>query len=144
MIPSDERIARALLQARTIALIGASMKPERASHRVGTYLASVGYRVIGVNTGHAGKILFGQPVVAALSDIKEEVQLVDIFRKSEQVLPVVEDAIASLSGLQTVWMQLDIKSSEARVLAEAKGLAVIEDRCTAIEYQRLLGRSKSA
>ncbi|MBT8459228.1 MAG: CoA-binding protein [Boseongicola sp.] len=143
-MPSDERIARLLLETRTIALVGASMKPGRASFRVGNYLASVGYRVIGVNTGHVGKTLFGQPIVRSLSDIQEDVQLVDIFRKSERVLPDVEEALASLNGLRGIWMQLDIRNAEARNLAESKGLTVIEDRCTAIEHRRLLGRSKSA
>lgn len=78
MTPSDDRILRALLETRTIALVGASMKPERASHRVGSYLASVGYRVIPVNTGHVDRTLFGQTVVGRLSDIKEGVQLIDI------------------------------------------------------------------
>lgn len=144
MIPSDERIARILLETRTIALVGASMKPERASYRVGNYLASVGYRVIGVNTGHVGSTLFGQTIVGSLSDIKDDVQLVDIFRKSERVLPIVEEAIGTLNGLRTIWMQFDIQNEEARALAEAKGLTVIEDRCTAVEHRRLLGQSKSA
>ena len=144
MIPSDERIARILLETRTIALVGASMKPERASYRVGNYLASVGYRVIGVNTGHVGSTLFGQTIVGSLSDIKDDVQLVDIFRKSERVLPIVEEAIGTLNGLRTIWMQFDIQNEEARALAEAKGLTVIEDRCTAVEHRRLLGQSKRA
>lgn len=144
MTPSDERIARILLETHTIALVGASMKPERTSHRVGNYLASVGYRVIGVNPGHVGKSLFGTAVVGALSDIQEDVQLIDIFRSSERVLPLVEEAIGSLSGLRTIWMQLEIRNSKARALAEDKGLTVIEDRCTAIEHRRLLGRAKTA
>ena len=144
MTPSDERLARALIETRTIALIGASMKPERASNRVGHYLSNAGYRVIGVNAGHAGKMLFGAPVVARLSDIKEDVHLVDIFRRSEDVVPIVEDAIEQLSGLRVIWMQLDIQNAQARLLAENEGLTVIEDRCTAIEHRRLLVRRQSA
>jgi hypothetical protein len=144
MTPSDERIARALLETRTIALVGASMKPDRPSNRVGTYLASVGYRVIPVNTGHVGKTLFGQTVVGRLSDIKDDVQMVDIFRNSEDALPVVEEALASLKGLRVIWMQLGIENTEARRLAEAKGLMVFENRCTASEHRRLLTRAHSA
>lgn len=139
MIPSDERIARILLQTRTIAVVGVSMKPERASHQVAQYLSQVGYRVIPVNPGHAGKELFGETVVARLSDIKDDVQLVDIFRKSQDVLPIVEEAVDHLGGLQTIWMQLDIESAEVRALGDARGLAVIENRCTASEHRRLLG-----
>jgi len=144
MIPSDERIARALLETRTIALVGASIKPDRPSHRVGNYLASVGYKVIPVNPRYLGKTLFGQTVVARLSDIKEDVHLVDIFRKSENVLPVVEEALAALKGLRVIWMQLDIRNPDARALAEAEGLTVVDDRCTAIEHRRLLMSRNSA
>ncbi len=140
MTPSDERLARALLETRTIALVGASMKPVRPSHRVGQYLTSAGYRVIPVNPGHAGKYLFGEKIVARLSDIQDEVQLIDIFVKSENVLPHVKEAAAHLGGLRVVWMQLDIRNEAARVLAESKGLTVVEDRCTAIEHRRLLSR----
>ena len=144
MTPSDERIARALLETRTIALVGASLNPDRASHRVGTYLASVGYRVIPVNTGHVGKTLFGQTVVGRLSDITEDVQLVDIFRNSDDVVPIVEEALVSLKGLRVIWMQLGIRNAEARRLAEARGLTVFEDRCTSTEHGRLLRGAKSA
>ena len=144
MLPSDERIARALIETRTIALVGASMKPERASHRVGNYLASVGYRVIPINTGYVGKMLFGQTVVGRLSDIQEDVHLVDIFRKSEDVLPVVQEALASLSGLRVIWMQLGIRNAEARALAKTHALTVVEDRCTAVEHRRFFAGAKSA
>ena len=144
MTPSDERIARALLETRTIALVGASMKSDRPSHRVGAYLASVGYRVIPVNTGHVGRPLFGETVVGRLADIKGDVQLVNIFRNSDDVLPVVEEALTALSGLRFIWMQLDIQNAEARRLAEEKGVLVFENRCTASEHRRLLNSAKSA
>jgi len=144
MIPPDERVARALLETRTIALVGASMKPARASHSVCNYLASVGYRVIPVNPWHVGEMVFGQTVVGRLVDIKEGVHLVDIFRKSEAILPVVTEAVATLKGLRVIWMQPDLRNAEARELAELQGVTVIEDRCTAIEHRRLLANRNSA
>jgi predicted CoA-binding protein len=120
------------------------MKSDRPSHRVGAYLASVGYRVIPVNTGHVGRPLFGETVVGRLADIKGDVQLVNIFRNSDDVLPVVEEALTALSGLRFIWMQLDIQNAEARRLAEEKGVLVFENRCTASEHRRLLNSAKSA
>ena len=144
MIPSDERVARALLETRNIALVGASIKPARASHSVGNYLASVGYRVIPVNPLYVGEMLFGQTVVGRLADIKEDVHLIDIFRNSSAILPVVTEAVATLKGLRIIWMQLDLRNTEARELAERQGVTVIEDRCTAIEHRRLLANPNSA
>jgi predicted CoA-binding protein len=133
----DTDISRILTDTRVIALVGASSKPERASHRVGTYLAARGYKVIPVNPGQAGKELFGQTCVGSLSDIKEAVDMVDIFRKSEDVLPVVEEALKHLKGLKTIWMQLDIINEKAAALGRAQGAEVVMDRCPKIEISRL-------
>ena len=135
----DATLTRILSETRRIALVGASMNPARASNRVGHFLASKGYEVIPVNPGHVGKSLFGQTVVASLSDIEGQIDMVDIFRRSEAVLPVVEDALDALEGLQTVWMQLGVENAEARSLAEARGLTVVENRCPAIDFPRLIG-----
>ncbi|SCZ64110.1 hypothetical protein SAMN04488118_105189 [Epibacterium ulvae] len=126
-------------ETRTIAVIGASPKPERPSHYVGAYLRARGYKIIGVNPGHPGRMMFGEPVVAHLSDIQHTVDMIDIFRRSDHVLSVVEDAIEALPGLQTVWMQLGIFNAEAADLAEAQGMRVIQDRCPKIEFPRLYG-----
>jgi predicted CoA-binding protein len=105
------------------------------------FLASLGYKVIPVNPGQAGKELFGQTCVASLKDIDEPVDMVDIFRKSEDVLPVVEEALEHLRGLKTIWMQLDIINDKAAALGRAQGADVVMDRCPAIEIPRLgLGR----
>lgn len=143
MTPTDERIMRTFLETRTIALVNASMKPERASHAVGNYLASAGYRVIPVNPGHAGEELFGETVVAHLKDIKIDVQMVDVFHRSDRILPIIEDAIEHLNGLKVIWMQLGIRHAEGRKIAEAKGITVFEDRCTAIEHRRLLSHRRA-
>lgn len=136
---SDADIARIFENTRTIALVGASPRPERASHRVGQFLVRQGYRVIPVNPGQAGKTLFGEKVVANLSEIPDgvTVDMVDIFRRSEDVPPVVDLALDTLPGLKTVWMQLDIVNAAAADAARDRGVEVVMDRCPAIEIPRL-------
>ena len=134
---SDE-IARILRQTRTIAVVGWSPNPDRPSHHVAAFLKAQGYRVIPVNPGHAGTSALGEVVRADLAALAgEAVDMVDIFRRSEQVPEVVQAALAHLPGLRTVWMQLGVRSPEAAALARAKGVAVVEDRCPAIEIPRL-------
>ncbi|MCF1708980.1 CoA-binding protein [Tabrizicola sp. J26] len=137
MTPSDTDIARILRATRTIALVGWSPNPARPSHGVARYLVGRGYRVIPVNPGQAGREALGTTVRASLAEIGEPVDMVDIFRRSEEVLPVVEQALANLPGLKTVWMQLGVMNAEAAALAEARGVAVVQDRCPAIEIPRL-------
>lgn len=138
-IYSDEHIKDILTRTKTIAVVGISAKEERASNQVAGFLKAKGYRVIPVNPGLEGQELFGEPVRAALSDIKEPVDMVDIFRRSEAVGPVVDEALEALPGLGTIWMQLDVVNEEAAEKARAKGVDVIMDRCPKIEYPRLIG-----
>lgn len=137
--PTDADLRAILTGTRVIALVGASANPDRPSHRVGWYLARRGYRVIPVNPGLAGQSLFGETVVARLSDIPTEadVDMVDIFRRSEDVPPVVEAALAHLLRLRTVWMQLGVVNQGAAASARAKAISVVMDRCPAIEIPRL-------
>ncbi|SLN35555.1 CoA binding domain protein [Aquimixticola soesokkakensis] len=135
--PSDADITRILNETRVIALVGASNKPARASFQVGTFLAKQGYKVIPVNPGQAGKQLFGQTVVSSLSDIDEAVDMVDVFRASEAVEEVVDEALAALDGLQTIWMQLGVENEAAAAKARAQGIEVVQDRCPKIEIPRL-------
>jgi predicted CoA-binding protein len=104
---------------------------------VARFLAARGYRVIPVNPGHAGTQALGETVRASLADISEPVDMLDIFRRSDAVLPVVQQALAALPGLRTVWMQLGVENAEAAALAEAQGLRVVQNRCPAIEIPRL-------
>ncbi len=134
---SDQTLRDILQGTKTIALVGWSPNPDRPSHRVGAYLAGRGYRVIPVNPGQAGQTALGEVVCAQVSDIAEPVDMVDIFRRSDAVLPVVQEALAHLKGLRTVWMQLDVINEEAADLARAQGVAVVMDRCPAIEIPRL-------
>lgn len=135
MAVSDQTIKTVLEQTRTIALIGASAKPERPSYRVLQFLLDKGYRVFPVNPGQAGTDILGQTVYASLGDIPKPVDMVEIFRRSEDVGPIVEQAIAS--GAKTVWMQLGVINQQAADTATAAGLTVIMDHCPAIEYPRL-------
>ena len=137
MQPDDTAIADILRTTRTIALVGWSPNPARASHGVARFLAARGYRVIPVNPGHAGKVVLGETVRASLAEISDPVDMVDIFRRSEAVLPVVQEALAVLPGLKTVWMQLGVENADAAALAEARGLQVVQNRCPAIEIPRL-------
>ncbi len=134
--PADEDLVNILTRTRTIAMVGASPKEARPSHQVMAYLQAAGYRVIPVNPGQAGKKILDETVYARLGDIGERVDMVDIFRRSEFVTPIVEEAIAT--GAQTVWMQLGIVNDEAAAIARAAGLAVVMDRCVKIEHRRLL------
>lgn len=134
---TDEEIRAALLTAKTIALVGASMKPERPSNYVGEFLREKGHRVIPVNPGQAGKTLFGATVHASLSDIDVEVDMIDIFRASDAVPGIVDEALEAFPSLKTIWMQLDISHAEAAGRARARGVTVIENRCPKIEYPRL-------
>ena len=138
-IPSEPLLRKILRDTRTIACVGVSPNPVRPSHYVARYLSLKGFRVIPVNPGHAGKILFGETVVAALSDITGPVDMVDIFRRSEAVPPIVDEALAQFPGLKTIWMQIGVEHGEAAAKAEARGVQVIQNRCPKIEYQRLFG-----
>ena len=131
----DSDIARLLETTRTIALVGASDRPERAANEVMGVLLAHGYRVIPVNPQLAGQTIHGQTVVATLADISEPIDLVDVFRRSEFVAEVVDDAIAA--GARAVWTQLGVIDHAAAARAEAAGLTVVMDRCPKIEIRRL-------
>ena len=132
----DARIARILGAVKTIALVGWSPKADRPSHRVAALLKSRGYRVIPVNPGQAGQDSgLGETVRASLAEVGP-VDMVDIFRRSEDVPPVVEEAL-KLPGLKAIWMQLGITNAQAAAQAEARGVQVVQDRCPAIEIPRL-------
>ena len=137
MSPEDARISTILTQTKVIALVGWSPNPDRPSHDVARFLKARGYRVIPVNPGQAGVQALGEVVRASLSDISEPVDMVDIFRRSEAVGPVVEEALRVLPGLKTVWMQLGVINEPAAEAARAKGVQVVMNHCPAIEIPRL-------
>ena len=123
-----------LANAKTIAVVGLSDKPDRASYGVAQYLQRVGYKIIPVNPQLKGPVLGEQPV-ASLHDITEPIDIVDIFRRSEDVPPVVVDAIAV--GAKAVWLQLGIVNEEAAAAAKAAGLDVVQDKCLKVEHAHL-------
>jgi len=135
----DDHLKNVLKRTKRVAVVGVSMNPVRPSYYVARYLSLKGYTVIPVNPGHAGKMLFGQTVQASMSDIKDGVDMVDIFRRSEAVPPIVDEALEVFPGLDTVWMQIGVENAEATRKAEARGVTVIQNRCPKIEYQRLFG-----
>lgn len=136
---SDQFLTTVLKRTKVVAVVGVSMNPVRPSYYVARYLSLKGYTVIPVNPGHAGKPLFGQTVRASLSEISEAVDMVDIFRRSEAVPPIVDEALAELPNLRTIWMQIGVEHAEAAAKAQARDIDVVMNRCPKIEYQRLFG-----
>ena len=135
ILESDTDLRRLLGENRTIAVVGASPKPNRASHSVMAFLQRAGYRTIPVNPAAAGQIILGEMVYAALADIPEPVDMVDVFRRAEDTPPVARDAVAI--GAKSLWLQLGIANPESAEIAIAGGLDVVMDRCPAIEIPRL-------
>lgn len=136
---SEETLKSVLSRAKVVAVVGVSKNPVRPSYFVARYLGLKGYRVIPVNPGLDGQMLFGEKVYGGLSDIPFDVDMVDIFRRSEAVPPIVDEALARWPDLQTIWMQIGVEHAEAAAVAEARGVTVIQNRCPKIEYQRLFG-----
>ncbi|KFI32073.1 CoA-binding protein [Haematobacter massiliensis] len=141
MVQSESALfTRILRDTRNVAVIGLSPNPARPSHGVARFLQSLGWRIVPVNPGHAGETILGETVVARLADIADPaaIDMIDIFRRSEAAGAVVEEALVALPNLRTVWMQLGVTAPRAAALARARGVDVVEDRCPAIEFPRLL------
>lgn len=137
MILSAEQVSiirRILKYSKTIAVVGLSPKPHRPSHQVARYLISVGYTIIPVNPGQDQ--ILGLTCYPNLRAITVPVDMVDIFRRQEEVPPIIDDAIAI--GARFIWMQEGIVNEEAATRAEAAGLIVIMNRCTKIDHMNLL------
>jgi hypothetical protein len=133
----DSYIRGILNTVKTIAMVGISPKENRPSYFAFKYLLERGYHMIPVNPGQAGKEILGQKVYANLSEIPEPIDMVDIFRASAFVMPVVEEALTLKPKPQVIWMQLSVCNDEAAALAETNGMKVVMDRCPKIEYGRL-------
>jgi uncharacterized protein len=130
-VRSPEQILR---ESRTIALVGASPKPNRPSNSVMRYLLAQGYRVIPVRPLDCDGV-YGVPCVASLADIEEPIDLVDVFRREEAAPAHAREAVAV--GAKAFWLQLGLRSPEARSICDAAGLDYVEDACTAIVHRRL-------
>ncbi|MGH2342082.1 CoA-binding protein [Segnochrobactraceae bacterium EtOH-i3] len=134
--PPDDEMRAILAATRVIAVVGASPKPERPSYDVMRFLLSRGYRVIPVNPGQAGKEILGCPVVAALADIGEPIDMVDVFRTPDQVDGIVTELLALEPRPKTLWLQIDVIAPDAAARALAAGVDVVMDRCPKIELMR--------
>jgi predicted CoA-binding protein len=135
-------IAQILNDSKTIAIVGLSGKPERASFGVAEYLQGQGYRIIPVNPAYAGEEILGERVFASLQEVADalapsgtRIDIVDCFRKSEDIPPLARDAIAIRAGC--LWMQLEIENQAAADLARAAGLDVVMNHCLKIEHRKL-------
>lgn len=139
MSDEPETLRRILRQTRVIAVVGLSERPDRASHYVARYLQQQGYRIIGVNPLLAGRQVLGVPVHASLLDLPQPVDMVDVFRRTEDVLPIAQQALEI--GAKCLWQQSGIANREADALARAAGVDSVMDRCTKVEHARLLGNA---
>jgi predicted CoA-binding protein len=134
-LESDEAITQLLVQVKRIALVGASAKPERPSHRVMQFLLDEGYEVIPINPGLAGQKLLGQTVYASLADLPTSVDMADIFRDAASLPEVTQEVVDA--GIPAIWTQLGVVHSEAERTGLDAGLQMVIDRCPAIEIPRL-------
>lgn len=134
-LTSDADIRALLESARTIAIVGASDRPDRPSNRVMAAVQAHGYRVLPVNPSITGEHIHGEFVWRDLSELDVPIDIVDIFRRSEDAGDAVDQAIAA--GAKAVWMQLGVMNEPAAARAEAAGLKVVMDRCIKIELERL-------
>ena len=133
----DSAIRGILNTVKSIAMVGISPKNNRPSYFAFKYLLERGYRMIPVNPGHAGKEILGQKVYGKLADIPEPVDMVDVFRASQFVPAVVDEALAMSPRPAVIWMQLGVRNDKAAATAEAAGVKVVMNRCPKIEYGRL-------
>ncbi len=132
---SDADLRALLERTRTIAVVGLSPQPHRTSHGVASYLRAQGYRIVPVNPNTAH--VFGEPAYATLTEAAqhERIDLVNVFRRSEDVPPVAQQAIAI--GAPALWLQLGIRNEPSAAQAQAAGMAVVQDRCIMVEHRRL-------
>jgi predicted CoA-binding protein len=134
---TDDHLRDVLTSVRSLAVVGLSPNWNRPSYFVAKYLQGKGYRILPVNPGAAGQTILGAPCVAALADLPEVPDMVDVFRNSEAAGPIADEAIRI--GATVVWMQIGVRNDAAAARAEAAGLRVIMNRCPKIEYSRLFG-----
>lgn len=137
--PNDAEIQNLLETSRTVAVVGLSERPHRTSHAIARALQSFGYRILPVNPKLTGSVL-GEEPYASLREIEEPIDIVDVFRRSELVMPVAEDAVATGAG--ALWMQLGVVNEAAAEYAASHGLTVVMDRCIKVDYARLIGPRK--
>lgn len=135
----DSYIREILNGVKTIAVVGASANESRPSLFVVKYLAERGYKVFPINPGHAGSTIGGQKAYAKLADVPEKIDMVDVFRRSEDIPKVLDEVLALPNRPAVFWMQQGIRNDEVAAKAEAAGMKVVMNRCPKIEYGRMSG-----
>ncbi len=135
--PDTTEIKHLLEGSRNIAVVGLSDKPYRTSHAIARALQNLGYRIFPVNPNLTGPVL-GEEPYASVSAIPEPIDIVDVFRRSEKVVPVAKDAVAA--GAKVLWLQSDVINEEAASFATTHGLTVVMDRCIKVDHALLVGR----
>jgi uncharacterized protein len=133
----DDYIRGILTSVKVIAMVGASPVEVRPSYFAFKYLVQRGFDMIPVNPGHVGKSLLGRSFVASLTEIGQPIDMIDIFRSSSHIMPVVDEALTLSPLPKVIWMQLGARDDEAAAKAETAGLKVVMNRCPKIEYGRL-------
>jgi predicted CoA-binding protein len=136
--PGTDEIKDLLASSRTVAVVGLSDRPYRTSHSIARALKDFGFRIFPVNPNLRGPVL-GEEPYASVEDIPEAVDIVDVFRSSEKVMPTARDAVAA--GAKVLWMQSGVINEEAAAYAGEHGLIVVMDRCIMVDYASLVGRS---
>lgn len=136
----DAYIERILSSVRTVAVVGASPRPDRPSNGIAAFLVARGYEVYPVNPGHAGKEIAGRETFATLADVPVAIDMVDVFRASDALGGVVDEALALDPRPSVIWAQLGVRDDAAATRAEEAGVEVVMNRCPAIEFARLGGR----
>jgi predicted CoA-binding protein len=135
--PSTEEIRTLLEGARTVAVVGLSDKPYRTSHSIARALQDFGFKVFPVNPNLSGPVL-GEEPYSSVEEIEDTIDIVDVFRRSEKVMPTAKDAVAA--GARALWMQSGVINEGAAAYARENGLTVVMDRCIMVEYASLVGR----
>jgi predicted CoA-binding protein len=135
--PDADEIKRILEESRNVAVVGLSDSPFRTSHAIASAIQRAGYRIFPVNPNLTGPVLGEQPY-ATLQEVPEPIDIVDVFRRSEKVPPVAEDAVAA--GAKVLWLQSGVINTEAARYAEEHGLTVVMDRCIKVDHAMLVGR----
>ena len=137
----EERLRACFTETKTIAVVGYSNNPMRASNYVSDFLAMWGYDIYPVNPGLAGQTISGRKVYGTLADVPVPIDMVDVFRNSEAAAGVVDEALALPNKPKVIWMQLGVRHDEAAAKAKAQGVEVFMDRCPKIDLPRLgIGR----
>jgi uncharacterized protein len=135
--PDAGEIKRILEESRNVAVVGLSDSPYRTSHAIANAIQRAGYKIFPVNPNLTGPVL-GEEPYATVEEIPEPIDIVDVFRRSEKVAPVAEDAVAA--GAKVLWMQSGVINAEAAKYAEEHDLTVVMDRCIKVDHARLVGR----